>query len=226
MTTASTYESIVCPDCGMVREPRVAEFNGKVVFGGYSDCQCIVAERLEFKEAEMAQKRKRKAEKAGIPMRFMDAEPLPLPDSRDGWYLFGNPGTGKTHRACQHALWQLEHGHRVLFTTTLDMVSRIKSTYGTSESTEDEVSRYLKPDLVVLDDLGKEKPSEWLVEQIYRIIDGRYNRCKQTLVTSNYTRPQLVERYSAGGIETAEAIVSRLVMLDSVNMRGKDRRLS
>lgn len=225
MPTASTYEPIVCPECGMVREPRVAEFNGKVVFGGYSDCPCVVAERLELKAAEERRERRRKAEKAGIPLRFMEVEPLPLHDSHDGWYVFGNPGTGKTHRACQHALWELERGRRVLFTTTLDMVSRIKSTYGTSESTEAEISRYLKPDLVVLDDLGKEKPSEWIVEQMYRIIDGRYNRCKKTLVTSNYTRPQLVERYSAGGLETAEAIVSRLVMLDSVDMRGKDRRL-
>ena len=81
------------------------------------------------------------------------------------------------------------------------------------------MSRCDKADLLILDDLGQEKVSDWVRDRLYRIISNRWNSGKKTIFTSNYSVDKLKET-------VGEAVHSR-VKGDSLELLfkvQKDRR--
>jgi DNA replication protein DnaC len=106
-----------------------------------------------------------------------------------GLFLEGQPGVGKTHLAVA-VLKQIMQttGARGLFYDTRDLLRVIRSTYDPSiRTTELEVLRpVMTADLLVLDDLGAEKTSEWVEETMNLIVNTRYNERRLTIFTSNY----------------------------------------
>ena len=106
-----------------------------------------------------------------------------------GLLLEGQPGVGKTHLAVA-VLKQViaTAGARGLFYDTRDLLRVIRSTYDPSiRTTELEVLRpVMTADLLVLDDLGAEKTSEWVDETMNLIVNTRYNERRLTIFTSNY----------------------------------------
>lgn len=106
-----------------------------------------------------------------------------------GLFLEGQPGVGKTHLAVA-VLRQVVHatGAFGLFYDTRDLLRVIRSTYDPSiRTTELEVLQpVMTADLLVLDDLGAEKTSEWVEETMHLIVNTRYNERRLTLFTSNY----------------------------------------
>jgi DNA replication protein DnaC len=106
-----------------------------------------------------------------------------------GLFLEGAPGVGKTHLAVAVLKQVVEaSGARGLFYDTRDLLRVIRSTYDPSiRTTELEVLRpVMHADLLVLDDLGAEKTSEWVEETMNLIVNTRYNERRPTLFTSNY----------------------------------------
>jgi DNA replication protein DnaC len=79
-------------------------------------------------------------------------------------------------------------GARGLFYDTRDLLRVIRSTYDPSiRTTELEILRpVMTADLLVLDDLGAEKTSEWVEETMNLIVNTRYNERRVTIFTSNY----------------------------------------
>jgi len=106
-----------------------------------------------------------------------------------GLFLEGQPGVGKTHLAVA-VLKQVvaTTGASGLFYDTRDLLRVIRSTYDPSiQTTEVEVLRpVMTVDLLVLDDLGAEKTSEWVEETMNLIVNTRYNERRLTLFTSNF----------------------------------------
>ncbi|MGE0448677.1 MAG: ATP-binding protein [Vicinamibacterales bacterium] len=106
-----------------------------------------------------------------------------------GLFLEGQPGVGKTHLAVA-VLKQIIQttGARGLFYDTRDLLRVIRGTYDPStRTTELEVLRpVMTADLLVLDDLGAEKTSEWVEETMNLIVNTRYNERRLTIFTSNY----------------------------------------
>lgn len=106
-----------------------------------------------------------------------------------GLFLEGQPGVGKTHLAVA-VLKQVVQtaGARGLFYDTRDLLRVIRSTYDPSiRTTELEILRpVMSADLLVLDDLGAEKTSEWVDETMNLIVNTRYNERRLTIFTSNY----------------------------------------
>ncbi len=106
-----------------------------------------------------------------------------------GLFLEGQPGVGKTHLAVAVLRQVIQTtGARGLFYDTRELLKLIRSTYDASiRTTETEVLRpVMTADLLVLDDLGAEKTSEWVEETMNLIVNTRYNERRLTLFTSNY----------------------------------------
>ena len=147
-----------------------------------------------------------------------------------GLLITGNYGSGKTHLVAAIAHELMKQGYRPIFGTLIILLEKIKSSYGESYSKENEeqiIRKYINCDLLIIDDLGKEKPSEWMLEKLYYIINYRYESNRPIIITSNYDDSKLISRLTVGdNVETAEAIVSRMYeMCQGVNMKGcKDYR--
>jgi len=106
-----------------------------------------------------------------------------------GLFLEGQPGVGKTHLAVAVLKQVIQTtGARGLFYDTRDLLRVIRSTYDPSiRTTELEVLRpVMRAELLVLDDLGAEKTSEWVEETMNLIVNTRYNERRVTIFTSNY----------------------------------------
>jgi DNA replication protein DnaC len=112
-----------------------------------------------------------------------------FPVVNKGLFFEGQPGVGKTHLAVavlKHVVQTT--GARGLFYDTRDLLRIIRSTYDASiRTTELEILRpVMQADLLVLDDLGAEKTSEWVEETMNLIVNTRYNERRVTIFTSNY----------------------------------------
>lgn len=138
---------------------------------------------------------------------------------RNGLFITGPKGTGKTHLAAAIANRLMKQGTPVICMTMIDLLERIKQTYEQSrryggENSEGSVlDTYKKVPLLIIDDMGKEQATEWAVSKIYAIINARYEACMPTIITTNYSDAELVHRLTpkeSGDPTTADAAIDRL----------------
>lgn len=113
-------------------------------------------------------------------------EQFPVVDR--GLLFYGDAGVGKTHLAV--ALMReaiATKGARAVFYETRELLKLVRDTYtGTAELTELDVLRpVVGADLLVLDDLGAEKKSEWVDETLGLVINSRYSERRLTVLTTN-----------------------------------------
>ena len=102
------------------------------------------------------------------------------------------------------------------------LLMQIKGTFNSDYGTETEesiINKLCRVSVLLLDDVGAEKASEWVKQTLYLIIDGRYGDLKKTYVTSNLTLNQISNQLD-------DRISSRIAgMTNTIRMAGKDRRL-
>lgn len=154
--------------------------------------------------------------------RYADTfrEKLPTSDTdpgRNGLFITGPKGTGKTHLAAAIANQLMQEGTAVICMTMIELLEHIKQTYEKQRqwgNTEGNVMKaYKEVPLLIIDDMGKEPPTEWAVSKIYTIINARYEAYLPTIVTTNYTDSELVRRLTpkdTGDSTTADATIDRL----------------
>jgi DNA replication protein DnaC len=142
-----------------------------------------------------------------------------LSDGRGLW-LTGDVGTGKTTLAMLVSKCAIEAGHTVAIYSLPRLLARIRRTYDAQdESYFGFFERLTSVDLLHIDDLGAEKQSEWVLEQLYSIVDERYVTQRSMIVTTNLGDEELAR-------QIGERTVSRLVEIcgDPWPLHGQDRR--
>ena len=115
--------------------------------------------------------------------------------SRIGAYFYGECGTGKTFLAAIIAQDFLRRRKKVLFVKVPNLLDNIKATYNGNGSELAIFDELETADLVVLDDFGMEKPTQWAGATLCKILDMRYDGgLTKTLVTSNLSPKMLAEQ--------------------------------
>ena len=125
------------------------------------------------------------------------AETFPV-YGENGLLIWGEPGNGKSHLAAAICHVVKEKGYIPVFQSVPELLERIRSTFGNrkTEETEKEIMDALREcDLLVLDDIGAEKISDWVLDAMFRIIDGRYRKKKPIVYTTNFSPSDLLARF-------------------------------
>jgi DNA replication protein DnaC len=143
-------------------------------------------------------------------------------DKGKGLWLFGDVGTGKTSLAMLVSKAALEAGRSVAIYSMPRLLSDIKETYEDRSETSymQLFERLVGVDLLHIDDLGAEKRTDWVLEQLYSIINERWQEQRSVVVTTNLI--DVDELRDQIGPRT----VSRLhEMCDLIPIMGRDRRM-
>jgi DNA replication protein DnaC len=138
-------------------------------------------------------------------------------------FLYGPSGVGKTHLAVGAALrLGLMKGKWVQFSSAPQLMAdcRMAAAAGPGEENPDMlIDRYIyRYHYLVIDDIGVEKPSEFVQEKMYRLIDGRFASDRPTIITSNFSLDELASRLG-------ERLASRIGSGVVAEVRGDDYRL-
>ena len=133
---------------------------------------------------------------------------------RESVLLWGAPGNGKTHLAAIVHNEIRAQGKVVVFVSMPDLLGKIKSTFNKSnKESEEQILKALNIcDLLIIDDLGAEKTSDWVEEVIFKIIDNRYRRNKPILATSNVSPDKLGDKI---GFRSYDRIVEMMQPIEN-----------
>jgi DNA replication protein DnaC len=165
--------------------------------------------------------------------RFVEG--YPVETAGTGLLLTGSIGVGKTHLAVG-ILQSLvaERGASGLFYDYRDLLKQVQNSYNRNNSTTE--SEILKPvfdaEVLVLDELGANKPTDWVWDTVAHILNTRYNDRRTTIITTNYANlgplgsdPAARSREETLGDRIGERMRSRLQeMCVVVEMQGQDFR--
>lgn len=142
-----------------------------------------------------------------------------------GLYIYGGVGTGKTY-----IVWAIVNRLKekypnaygfekiIRIYNATDLLERIRKTYDNQyDEFVDEILNY--EGVLVIDDIGAERTTEWTTEQFYRLINRRYEKDLPTFFTSNLPPAELEDRI---GYRAVSRIIESCEVLE---LSGKDRRL-
>lgn len=135
-----------------------------------------------------------------------------------GLLLWGNVGTGKTFFAACIANYLIEHGVPVLMTNFIRLTNALT---GFDEDKNAYIRSLNNYKLLIIDDLGAERQSDYMLEQVYNIVDSRYKNQQPLIITTNLSLSEIKEpkdiKYSR--------IYSRIIeMCVPIKFDGVDRR--
>ncbi|MGH9577673.1 MAG: ATP-binding protein [Terriglobales bacterium] len=218
-------------------------------------CDCVAGTRAEkLLERARIPRRYEHCELADFDTRFPGAHPslaaahllarrfveeYPSHDAT-GLLLVGGIGVGKTHLGVGVLKDLIRKGIPGLFCDYRELLKQIQNSYNASvQTTEMEVLRpVFEAELLVLDELGAVKPSEWVWDTVSLILNTRYNDKRATLITTNFpdrpaaavesspmSRAAASAREDTRGDRIGERMRSRLhEMCRKVEMAGQDFR--
>ena len=151
--------------------------------------------------------------------RFADRIDEQLDAGRGLWFM-GPVGTGKTTLAMLVSKAALKAGRSVAIYSLPRLLNEIRDGYRADRSHVDLLDRLTAVDLLHIDDVGAERSNDWVLEELYSIVNARYEDQRSMVITTNILdREALCEQIH-------ERTVSRLTeMCDELPLLGEDRRM-
>lgn len=135
-----------------------------------------------------------------------------------GLLLYGTVGTGKTFAACEVANALIDKGFPVLVTSFPRLTNTIQWMFDGKQDYIDGLNRF---QLLVIDDLGTERNSEFMQEMIYNIIDSRYRSGLPFIITTNLTIDEIKKPGDIGRMRIYDRILERCFPIE---VSGGSRR--
>jgi DNA replication protein DnaC len=141
-------------------------------------------------------------------------------DQGDGLWFMGPIGTGKTTLAMLVSKAALEAGRSVAIYSLPRLLNEIREVHRSDRSHVALLDRLTAVDLLHIDDVGAERTTDWVLEELYSIVNARYEDRKSMLITTNLYPTEL-------GAQIGDRIVSRLTEIcgDGVEVPGPDARV-
>jgi DNA replication protein DnaC len=145
-------------------------------------------------------------------------------DRGESLWLSGSVGTGKTTLAMAVSAAAAKTGRSVAIYSLPQLLARIRRTYDAGVGEDSYIAffeRLTSVDLLHIDDLGAEKRSDWVLEQLYAIVDERYGAERSMMVTTNLEETELEEQI---GGRTVSRLVEMCGDLGPLRVEGRDHR--
>ena len=136
-----------------------------------------------------------------------------------GLLLYGSCGTGKTYAACEVANAMIDRGVTVLVTNFARLINDLQGNFE-RQAYIDGLNYYR---LLVIDDLGVERKTEYAKEQVYNIIDGRYRAGLPMIITTNLSMEKMSKPDDMDNLRIYDRILERCypIKVDGVSRRKK-----
>lgn len=196
--------------CGLCNTPKQAKV---ILFGEERIMPCMChceSERYKREEAQrkLYEKIHRNKENSRIPVMFADASCDRIDDYKkrmyaqkyterfgiiknNGFLLYGDVGTGKSYFAVCIANDLLNKGVSVRWLTSMQIVE-MSGFVGKSEY-DSYLESIAYPDLLIIDDLGAERGTDYALERVHELVDYRISSCKPVIVTTNFELSDMKE---------------------------------
>ncbi len=173
--------------------------------------------------------------------RYVHSLAARLAEGRGLW-LVGDVGTGKTTLAMIVSKAAIESGHSVAIYSLPRLLNLIRDEVGQDSNLLDLLDRLAAVDLLHIDDLGAQHTTPWRLEQLYSIVDARYQASRSIIATTNLMPDELARQMAGRGsahageegrsepddatAQVGKRIVSRLIETcgDPLPLFGEDKR--
>ena len=144
---------------------------------------------------------------------------------KDGIIIYGSIGYENTHLAASIANEIIRNKKIALLERTSSITDRIKESFNKTVTTESEIMElYSNIDMLIIDDFGSETISKWALERLYRIINNRYENELPIVITTRYTREELMEKIAIENRKLAEEFIQILYkMCYGISLIKNDR---
>ena len=135
-----------------------------------------------------------------------------------GLLLYGGVGTGKTYFAACIANKLIDKGYSVLMTNFARLTNQIQGMYEGKQEFIDSLNKY---SLLIIDDLGAERKSEFMQEMVFNIIDSRYRSGLPLIITTNLTTDEIKQPKETSFARIYDRVLERCFPIE---VSGHSRR--
>lgn len=176
-------------------------------------------ERLTFASYDPSKVVGPRCDVAGIKRTCEEFAALPK-----GWLILAGPvGTGKTHLSYAIAGELLKRAVPVYAASVPEMLAMIRSGFSDAQglSAEQRLTTLRTIEVLVLDDWGTEKGSDWVSETMFTVLNARYNERLATVITTNLSPVELAKRDARLASRMLDTNLSRVLLLDAGDYRRR-----